>query len=208
MNGFEGPFHFVVDDEGTEVPWDQVSDAVRAELEEAGRHNPENSKLYSFKVAVLEHPHRLEKHHDWSAVSRVCIQVKLPSSAMTLAGVSPRNKKASDVFQNDLGIDATVSAEGRLFDLLNYKLNLSSFAKQNASEQRYAVLNSFNRRVAQWIYSRGWPFLDFTKYLYVVVPNGLSAERRVIKVSVKAVRPKNVELTQVGLFEEPVSLPA
>lgn len=206
MNGFQGPFSFEIDKEGTEVPWDKVSQVVLGELEEEGKHNAENSKIYTFRIAVLEGSRRLEKHHDWASVSRVCIQAKIESSEMKLAGVSPRNKLASEARQHDLGLDATAEAHGSLFDLLKFKLTLSGYAKQQAHEHRYSVMNSFTKRSSQWIYSRAWPFLDFVKYLYVVVPNDLPSEKRMVKVSIKAMRKGNVELTQTGVFEAPIVL--
>jgi hypothetical protein len=210
MNGFEGPFRFDIDTHGTDVPSPDLSEVVHSELEADGKYNPSNSKIYLFRIAVSEVETKIEKHHNWSEVLRIFIQAKVAVPQIQIVGVSPRNKRAKDVNQGDLGLDvmANAEAEGSLFDLFRFKLNISNFVKQNASENKYAVLNSFTKRSAQWVYSRAWPFLDFTKYLYVVVPNDLEAEKRFIKVSVKAVRKGNVELSQVALFEAPVVLPA
>ncbi len=69
MNGFEGPFRFELDTEGTALPWETLDSTIKEELLSDGNISQESSKVYLFKMAVMPNEHRIEKHHDWTLVS-------------------------------------------------------------------------------------------------------------------------------------------
>ncbi len=125
---------------------------------------------------------------------------------MKFGGISPRNKKASGARQLDMGFDGKLQAEAKLFSMAKVKLTISNFIKTNSTADRMAILSSCTKRVAQWVYSSAWPFIDFKKYVYVAVPAGVPTDQRYLKVSIKAVRKGNVEITQAGIHEHTVRL--
>lgn len=206
MEGFEGPFKFDIDTDGTNIPWDKLDPKIKQELLADGSVSEDSSKVYVFKIAVLPSDHIIEKHHDWQKVSRVFIQAKVADHSIKISGISPRNKKSKYAGQLDMGFDGRLDVDANLFSMARAKLVISSFTKQNSSEQRMAILSSCTKKIAYWVYSRGWPFIDFTAYVYVAVPNATPADLRHLKVSVKAVRKGNVELTQVGVHDQQVQL--
>ncbi|ATE62096.1 hypothetical protein [Thauera sinica] len=206
MDGFEGPFRFELDAEGTVLPWETLDPTIKAELLSDGNISQESSKVYLFKMAVMPNDYRIEKHHDWQKVSRLFVQATVGHDSMKLGGISPRNKKAANARQLDMGFDGRLEAEANLFSMAKVKLVLSNFIKKNATADRMAVLSSCTKKIAQWVYSSAWPFIDFKKYVYVAVPDLIPADQRYLKVSIKVVRKGNIEITQAGVHEHTVHL--
>jgi len=205
MQGFEGPFRFEIDTDGTELPWESLDPNIKAELLSDGTLKESSSRVFLFKIAVAPSTYRLEKHHDWSKVSRLLVQAKV-ENGMKLGGIAPRDKSVSNARQMDLGFDGKLKAEISLFSMANLKVALSHFAKNNATATRHGLLSSCTRRFAQWVYSHGWPFIDFKSYVYVAVPESVPPSSRRLEVAIKALRKGNVELTQVGVWGHLVRL--
>jgi hypothetical protein len=206
MDGFEGPFRFEIDSEGTDIPWDTLDESIKRELLSDGNITEKTSKVYLFKIIVSPYHRRLERHHKWEQVTRIFIEARVGHSLMRLGGISPRNKRSIHARQIDMGFDVKGEGEINLFELARFKLIISRHVKEKSSETRMAILSSCTKKVAKWVYSRGWPYLDYKKFVYVAVPDFTPVDDRYLAVFIKAVRKDNIEVTQVAVHGHHVQL--
>lgn len=205
MRGFEGPFEFDIDEEGTAVPWDGADAALLEALEKEGRYTRENSTLFEVRVAVLPRPDRVEKKHDWSRIRRIFVEAKTGSHSMSIRGISPVSKQIAEIPTAEMPF-LKAMAGAKLFESLQFKLKVSGPVKQFARSNRYAVISFYSKRSAQWVFSEGWEDLGFRLCLVVVVPNDLPQDKRSLLVSVKPTWRQNLFLTQVAVWGRQVRL--
>lgn len=206
MHGFSGPFEFDLDTEGTVVGWDKLDKHIRSDLSTDGQFTEKNSKVYFLKTAVRSTERTLEKHHDWKKVNRLCIQADTPAKGISICGIYPRDKRVRDIPQTELGYIPSIKGSAKLFNSLEFKIDLSSFAKLLSRSDRYAVISAYTKRFAQWIYSPGWDGVDFAMYLYAAVLNELPPEQKYLQISVKPLRKGNKVLSQAAIWKRPVVL--
>jgi hypothetical protein len=113
--------------------------------------------------------------------------------------------KAQNAQQTAMDFMGGFEGTGSLFEMLKFKLNISSTVKNLSTESRYAILSSYTKRMAQWVYSTAWGQLGYETYVYIAVPRDLSD--RVMYVSVNPVRKGNKSITHAAVYEHAVALP-
>lgn len=205
MRGLSGPFKFEVDEVGTSISWDDLSKVIQEELIKEG-HSRDNSEIYLAKVAVFPSDHLKEKHDNWQKVKRVFIEVVSPSKKILIRGISPRNKRVGELSQLDFAYVQTLDKGVTLFNALQFKLDVSHPVKVLSRNDRFAVLSSFTSRKAQWVFSDGWDEMEFSLYLFTVLPTNLDKEERFIEVTIKPTREKSKRLTQLEIWKKKVDL--
>ena len=207
MDSFTGPFKFDIDDEGTPVEWGSLDKEIKEELLHDGRISEEDSTVYMFSITADPCDTSLEKHHDWQKVTRVFIEAKVGHKSMKIGGISPRNKKSEHAAPKKSPDAAKGDAKINLFNMAKVTLTISNMVKNNATVQGMAILSGHTGKSAKWVYSKGWPYIEFRKHVYVAVPKRIPKKDRLLKVSIKPVRQKNIPLTMASVFEHPVTLP-
>jgi hypothetical protein len=210
MYGFEGPFQFDVDDEGTIVPFDQLSETVKSAIKNDPEITRTNSKVYRFRIGVSPATRPIEKHHDWANVSRLLVETRVGSRRMKIVGLYPRDEKVGHISQHDLDFVTTLKGDVNLFEVAKFKVNLSNalsqVVKSLATENKYGILSYFTDKVAKWVFSRGYKSISFELYLYLVVPNEITENQRQIYVNIVPLRQKNKQITQASLWDHQVKL--
>ena len=204
----DGAFEFRLDDVGTLLTWDSLDESLKAELTKDNEFNEENSKIYRCGLAAFENFSCSDARNQWGQVRRICVEAKTGSPKMAIFGISPRDKKVSDIPQSEMGFVASLQGGAKLFDVLKMKLSLDYKTKSLSREDRYAVLSTFVKRYAQWVYSTGWDKKNLDMFVYVAVPNSLNENKRVLHITVHALRKKNRIINSTSLVSEVVSLPS
>lgn len=207
MLGFQGPFEFAIDEEGSVVNWDRVDEHIRTDLTKDGQFTEENSTIYFSKIAVRSTEHVREKHHDWAKVNRLCIQADTPPKGISICGIYPRDKRMRTLSQAELAFVPSLGGEAKLFNTLEFKFNLSNPAKLLSRADRFAVLSTYSKHFAQWVYSPGWDGIDFELYLYAIVLKSLPPEEKYYQITIKPLRKGNKVLTKAGVWRQPIRLP-
>lgn len=206
MQGFEGPFEFDIDSEGTKMSWDHLPEPIKEELTEDGHFTSENSNIWLCKVVSLSTNIAKQRHHDWARVNRVFIDVKPSSKHIKIFGIYPEQVKSIQIHQEELNLPSSFEGQVSLFEALRFKLKISDTVKLWSAKNRYAVLGNCIHGHAQWVYSSGWDKTYFKMYLYIVVQNNLPESDRNIFVTIKPTRKGNKVLSQVCIWERKISL--
>jgi hypothetical protein len=205
MLGFEGPFRFDIEDVGAKISWESLDQTLQDELTSDGRYTRTNSDVYICRIAVAPSEYVSEKNQDWSKVKRVFIEARA-DAPISIGGISPTTKKVNQLNQQELALLKTISGAVKLFNALEFKLDVSNPVGLLARKDRFAVMSFFTRNVAQWVFSDGWEQIGFELFLYVVVPANLPEEGRHIKLSIKPTWKKNKFLSQVSIWRREVRL--
>ncbi|MCE2028691.1 hypothetical protein [Sessilibacter corallicola] len=135
MDSFAGLFKFDVDD-GTQISWESLDSKIKEELVLDGKIDENNSKVYMFSITVGSCEQKLEKHHDWSKVTRLFIEVKVGHKSMRIGGISPRNKKSKHAPQHEFPFDAKAGVGVDFFSMARFKLSISNFVKKTQLKTR------------------------------------------------------------------------
>jgi hypothetical protein len=187
MFGFDGPFKFDVDDEGTAIPWNKVSEPIQREISKGGQLTADNSKVYYFKImAVAKHGHPPGNGYDWKEINRVSIETKVGTASMKIVGISPQSRRSSNLAQEPLPFDAAVEAEVNLFEAGkgSFRIKFGDLVSRFVRPNSYAVMASNNKKRAQWVYSKDWDKTDFEAFMYIVVPNKVKKSSRFVQVKI------------------------
>lgn len=199
MIGFNGPFRFAVDEEGTPVKWTDLPEAIQQALE-ANTADTNCATVYRCAINVFSEERPRQRHHDWCKIKRVFVHALTPNASLKFLGIAPGNMLAEKSNSPEIGLGVGV----RLFDLLQFRLSISNVVKLFATQSRYSVLSNHSKKEAQWVFSDGWLTPDFQLYMYLLIPDDLKAPQRHITISVKPVIRHNRTLTNVQLWKQPV----
>ena len=210
MLGFDGPFRFDIDHEGTVVKRSELEDVIRDEIARFGEFTDKNSKVYRFRTIICPDTVEKQKHHDWSQVSRLLIDARPNFKQMKIVGIYPTNKKVGQEDQEEFPLIKTLRGEVNLFNFVRFKLNLSGniskIVKQRSKKDDYAILAGMNNRCAQWVFSTGWEGLNLDFYLYILVPNSIPERSRYLIVNIIPVRSRSKQITLASVYDHRVQL--
>jgi hypothetical protein len=204
MQGFEGPFRFNVDDQGTKCSWDDVPNQYTKELRKEGNYTKQNASIYFARIAVSPVESAPEKNNDWAQVRRVLVEASCADRKIKILSYAPGDRKVETNRQTQM--EYGFSGGDDLFQLLPFKINLSRKTKHHATEQRFEVLTSCVNRTVQWVYSPAYVALQFPMYIYAVVPNDLDKSSRNMNVKVSPLRKGNKKINSASIFDKKVML--
>jgi hypothetical protein len=184
MQILEGPFHFRVDDIGRVISWNDLDSHIRSELESDGTYSSGNSSVYYCKVNVIPAALRSGKNHDWGKVKRVFIDVKPSIKSISIFGISPRNRKQRQMHQGELSFENTIRGMVRLFEVFQTDIEIKGPLKGLVGNHQFAVVSTFDRSYAQWMFTDMWDGIEFQLFIYVAVPNSLVESSRFIEMNI------------------------
>lgn len=184
MQILEGPFLFRVDDIGRVISWSQLDDHIRGELTSDDRYDEDNTSVYLCKVNVIPAGLSKGKHHDWAKVKRVFIDVKPSNKLISIFGISPRNRKHTQMDQGELSFERTIRGSVKLFEVFQTDVEIKGPLKGIVGNHQFAVVSTFDRSYAQWMFTDKWDGIEFQLFMYVAVPNSLDTERRFIEMNI------------------------